>query len=382
MTAALKWSDLLETDRGARAAWSRVSEPDDHVVTGLIAAFGATEALRQVAFSGDPRLARFQPRLTGLDVARDLDMGRRVGAHVLIPSDPGWPSGLDDLANPPVCLWVSGDKDRLPGLTRAVAVVGARACTAYGQLVASELGGGLAEQEIAVVSGAALGIDACAHRGALGVDGLTVAVLAGGIDRPYPSAHTDLITHIARVGLVMSEVAPGSASMRQRFLSRNRLIAAMSLGVVVVEAGLRSGSRNTARTAADLGRVVMAVPGPVTSMSSAGCHDIIRSENGLLVTDAAEVTEAVARAGHDLAPAKHGPVRADDAITGDDRLVLESLPVGRGRPLERIAVTAGRSEAEVRSALGRLAVAGLAGRDASGWRALTRRSPAVRDAVS
>lgn len=176
---------------------------------------------------------------------------------------------------------------------RSVSIVGARASTRYGEMVASDLAVGLAERAYAVISGAAFGIDGAAHRGALAVDGMTVAVLAGGVDRAYPVAHSQLISTIVETGAVVSEVAPGSAPTRPRFLLRNRLIAAMSAGTVVVEAGLRSGSLNTAGTAEKLGRPVGVVPGPVTSMVPAGCHQASREGMAVLVTDVPEVLDLV-----------------------------------------------------------------------------------------
>ena len=152
-----------------------------------------------------------------------------------------------------------------------------------------------------VVSGAAIGIDGAAHRGALAVDGATVAVLACGVDRVYPAAHATLLERIAATGLVVSEYPPGSVPARHRFLVRNRLIAALGAGTVVVEAALRSGAQRTAADTEALGRLVMAVPGPVTSGPSAGCHQLIR-DGALLVTSADDVLEAVGRLGVDLAP--------------------------------------------------------------------------------
>ena len=158
----------------------------------------------------------------------------------------------------------------------APGVVGSRASTAYGEHVASDLSEGLCRRGVAVVSGAAFGIDGAAHRAALAADGCTVAVLAGGLDVPYPAGHSSLMYRIRAAGLLVSEYPPGIRPARHRFLARNRLVAALSGATVVVEAGLRSGAANTAAWARALGRVVCAVPGPVTSSASAGCHALIR----------------------------------------------------------------------------------------------------------
>jgi DNA processing protein len=161
-----------------------------------------------------------------------------------------------------------------------VAVVGARAATAYGEHVAVEFAYGLAASHVTVVSGGAFGIDVCAHRGALAADGPTVLVSAAGLDRPYPSAHSRLYDEVAESGLLVSESPPGCAPHRHRFLSRNRIIAALSSSTVVIEAALRSGALNTAGHCVSLGRPLLAVPGPVTSAMSAGCHALInRPEN-------------------------------------------------------------------------------------------------------
>jgi DNA processing protein len=361
-------------ERLARAAWSRIAEPGDVTASRLVAARGAVQALADVAAAAHPGLARFLPRLEQLEGQRDLDVATRLGARVICPGDAQWPSGLDDLDCPPFCLWVRGEVDLAEVSTRSVAVVGARSATAYGEMVATEMAAGLGERGFTVVSGAAFGIDAAAHRGALATGAVTLAVLAGGVDRPYPSAHARLIDRIRDVGAVVSEVPPGSAPTRPRFLQRNRMIATMTEGTVVVEAGLRSGSLNTARTAAEHQRVVACVPGPVTSMMSAGCHQAVRDGIAVLVTDAAEAAEAIGRLGHDLAPRLRGPERPGDDLDETATRMLAALPVRRGVTVARLAVVAGLPTATVVGVLGRLELAGLAERDGQGW----RQGPAAR----
>lgn len=361
-------SGLLSQDRFARAAWSRVAEPGDTIASALIRAHGAVAALQLAATGAAPGTHRFLPRLEVLDVERDLEIGAKFAARVVCPGDPEWPAGLDDLAAPPYCLWVRGPVDLAASCLRSVAVVGARSATAYGEMVATEMAAGLGERRFTILSGAAFGIDAAAHRGALATGALTIAVLAGGVERPYPSSHAALISGIVEAGAVVSEVAPGSAPTKTRFLQRNRMIATMGRGTVVVEAGLRSGSLNTARTAAAHGRVVAAVPGPVTSMMSAGCHDAIRSGMALLVTDAAEAAEAIGDYGHDLAPDRRGPTLSGDDLDQHAARLLSALPVRKGVQVSRLAVSAGLSAAEVRSLLGRLDLGGWAERHDEGWR--------------
>ncbi|MDQ1536353.1 MAG: processing protein [Actinomycetota bacterium] len=371
MTTPLR-SSLLSQDRFARAAWSRIAEPGDPVAARLIRTNGPVAALELAAIGAQQNMQRFQPRLEVLDVERDLEIGAKFAARVVCPGDPEWPSGLDDLEAPPYCLWIRGPVDVGSSCQRSAAVVGARSATAYGEMVATEMAAGLGERRFTIISGAAFGIDAAAHRGALATGATTIAVLAGGVERPYPSSHAALIARIVEVGAVISEVAPGSAPTKTRFLQRNRMIATMGGGTVVVEAGLRSGSLNTARTAAAHGRVVAAVPGPVTSMMSAGCHEAIRSGMAMLVTDAAEAAEAVWDYGSDLAPARRGPALADDGLDEHEAQLLSALPVRKGVPISRLAVSSGLSVPEVRSLLGRLDLIGLAERHGEGWRQARR----------
>lgn len=352
-------------DRAARLAWARLVEPGEPAAARLIAEVGAEAALHGV----DPASTLGQqlaPRLALLDVERDLEIARALHAWVVVPNDPQWPAGLDALANPPFCLWVRGPLHLADACRRSASVVGARAASGYGLHQAKEIAAGLAERGYTVVSGAAYGIDGAAHEGALAVEGATVAVVAGGVDRPYPAGHAGLLARIGESGAVVSEVPPGSAPTRWRFLSRNRMIATMSRGTVVVEAGLRSGSRNTARTAAEHHRVVCAVPGPVTSAVSAGCHLLIR-EGAQIVTDAAEVAEAVGPIG-EIAPVKRGPVRPDDDLDPAHRAVLGALRVQKPLTVDELARQCGASTREVMGALGVLSLNRLVVQDDDGYR--------------
>jgi DNA processing protein len=376
----------------ARAAWSRLAEPGDPRAGALVASVGPSEALRAVLDRGVPAaqdargseagawLARYVPRLPDLDPGRDLAVLRRLGGHLVVPQRDGWPRGLDDLDVPPICLWVLGPASLEPLRDRSVAVVGARAATSYGEHVARELGYGLAERGLAVVSGLAYGIDAAAHRGALAATGAAVAVVAGGVDRTYPRGNETLMRRLRDEGAVVSEVPPGSAPSRSRFLQRNRLIAALASGTVVVEAAWRSGSLSTARSADGLGRPVGAVPGPTTSMTSAGCHALIRSGAAVLVTDAAEVVDLVGRLGEDAAPEHVTPRSAIDELDPVTLQVLDALPARRGRPVASLSRTAGLDVATVAACLGRLDLRGLAERDGPGWRVVRRPSRRPGDA--
>jgi DNA processing protein len=261
----------LDAERVARAALCRLTEPGDPRLADLVADVGAVALHRMLADERDIAglLTDVAARLLDLDPEAELAAAARGGLRFVIPGDPEWPSQLDDLAGIgpvqsrggiPLGLWVRGPL-RLDQLTASVAVVGARSATSYGDALAGEIGLTLARAEVTVVSGAAFGIDQSAHRGALSGGGHTVAVLACGADRVYPAAHRELIEHLARHGAVVSEVAPGCAPMRVRFLSRNRIIAAISRATVVVEAASRSGALNTANWAERLNRTSWALRG-------------------------------------------------------------------------------------------------------------------------
>lgn len=373
----------------ARAAWSRLAEPGDTVAGALVGLLGPVPALgwlrdaggdpeRAVAgigevSSGDRRrlvaaVHRWLPRLEVLDTARDRDLLDRLGGTLLVPEDPRWPLGLVDLGvAAPHCLWVRGRPDVAPWLERSVAVIGARACTAYGEHATGLVVTGLADAGWAVVSGGAYGIDAVAHRVALAAEGPTIAFLAGGVDRLYPAGNSRLLTAVVESGSVISEVPPGCAPVRSRFLQRNRLIAAASRATIVVEAAWRSGALNTASHAAGLLRPVGAVPGPITSAASAGCHRLLRDGLAVCVTDAAEVRDLAGAVGGDLAVEPTVPVRPEDGLDGAPARVLDALPVSRAAGPEAIARAAGLSVDETRAALGRLELAGLARVDADRW---------------
>ena len=359
---------VLAQDRWARAAWSRVAEPGDRRAVALIEQLGAVDALAAVIEDRPWAPEPLRARVAGVDLDEVVAFARRQGWRMVVPGDSEWPDGLDVLDAPPIGLWVVGPVDLAEVAATSVAVVGARACTAYGMGVASQLGAGLPDAGYAVVSGAAFGIDRAAHAGALSVRGTTVAVLAGGLDRPYPVSNTALIGQIRAAGALVSEVAPGGAPTRSRFLQRTRLIATMTVGTIVVEAGLRSGSLHTAGQAADHGRPVGVVPGPVTSRVSAGCHQWVREGKAVLVTDVAEVLDLVGRLGIDAAPHRSGPVRPEDDLPADDRLVLAVLPVRAPAAIPTIATHAGLAVGQTQACLGRLELAGVAIRVGDRWK--------------
>nr|WP_205693099.1 DNA-processing protein DprA [Cellulomonas sp. IC4_254] len=262
-------------------------------------------------------LPRWAPRLVDLDPRPALDDLADRGGVLVVPGTPAWPPALDDLGPAaPLCLWLRGASDLAALAERSVAVVGARAATAYGERIAGDLGAGLAERGVTVVSGGAFGVDVAAHRGALAVGGPTVALLAGGVDRPSPAGNLAVLERVVDDGgALVAESPPGTPPSRARFLQRNRVIAALTRATVVVEAAWRSGALSTAARAGELLRPVGAVPGPVTSMASVGCHRLLRDGAAVCVTDAAEVVELLDPPGSSrpggsapVAPVPHGAV--------------------------------------------------------------------------
>ncbi|HSP37631.1 MAG TPA: DNA-protecting protein DprA [Frankiaceae bacterium] len=367
-----------DADRLARAGLSRQVEPGELLVAREVAARGAEAAWERVR-----RQAAACGVALEVEPEQDLANAERLGVRFVVPGDGEWPAALDDLtrtagsgeAAAPWGLWVRG-RLLLADLTgRAVAVVGSRAATSYGLHVAGELGLDLAAAGWHVVSGGAFGIDGAAHRGALvgcgtrdGAQGTTVVVLAGGVDVLYPRSHTALLTRVVdEGGLLASEAPPGSSPLRRRFLSRNRIIAALTAGTVVVEAGVRSGALNTARHARRLGRPVLGVPGPVTSGLSVGPHLLVRQwPEAQLVTNAAEVIEAVGRIG-ELAPLPMGPPGPRDGLEPLMHQVLDAVPSRRPRPVEDIARRCGSTADVVALVLQPLLTAGLVERSPDGW---------------
>ncbi|HET6692751.1 MAG TPA: DNA-processing protein DprA [Pedococcus sp.] len=366
------------SERVARAALSRLSEPGDVRLTTLVGRLGANRVYELLRDEQDVAgvYTDVAARLRGLDPARELADAAGKGIRFVCPEDDEWPRDLDDLdrAEPlqerggaPLGLWVKGPR-RLDEVCRsAAAVVGSRSATTYGAAVASDLAAHLAEHGVCVVSGAAFGIDQAAHRGALAVKGLTVAVLACGVDRAYPSAHRGLLDYIAETGLVVSELPPGCAPTRVRFLSRNRLIAALARGTVVVEAAVRSGALNTANWTTRLNRVLMGVPGPVTSAPSQGVHELIRARGAALVTRGEDVLELLAPSGSFLAEVPRAPMLVTDRLDDRERRVLDAVPVTRPAGEDSIARTAGVGEPDVRAAMERLSGLGLVEQTSVGW---------------
>ncbi|HSK25987.1 MAG TPA: DNA-processing protein DprA [Jiangellales bacterium] len=365
-------------ERRARAALAVAVEAGTPGVSAAVAEHGAEAVLAGLRGRRPetPGGAAARARARRVDGAEVLAEAGRVGLRLACPGDPEWPSRLDDLdlrepregvGGVPLGLWVAGHHDLAEVAERSVSVVGARACTSYGTEVAGDLAAGLADRGWAVVSGGAYGIDAAAHRGALVARGVTVAVLACGADQAYPRGNAALLSRIAADGLVVAELPPGAHPTRARFLARNRLIAALSTGTAVVEAAARSGALSTLRWAGHLDRVLMAVPGPVTSALSVGAHVALR-DGAHLVTGSADVLDLVGSLSLDAAPTPRGPERPWDGLPATARTVLEALPSRGTRTVEDLSRRTGLPDADVRAELARLRLDDLADRDLEGWR--------------
>ncbi|MER5333961.1 DNA-processing protein DprA [Micromonospora sp. NPDC002717] len=359
----------------ARVALTWLAEPGTRSVHRLVDRLGAAATLDLLLDGGAPDetlRATVAARTAAGDAravaAEALARGDRLGARIVVPGDDEWPDRIDQLRGlrlpgayrrvdtetaPPLCFWVRGSWPLAEALDRSVAVVGARAATGYGTHVATELGYGLADRDWTVVSGGAFGIDAAAHRGALNAGGITVAVLACGVDRPYPMGNAALFDRIADTGLLVSEWIPGADPLRPRFLIRNRVIAAGTLGTVLVEAAARSGATQTTHRALALTKPGMVVPGPVTSAMSVGTHELLREHpKARLVTGVAQVLEEVGRIG-ELAPVPRGPQRPVDQLDDDARSIVEALP---RRGAVGVDVLAARAGVAVRTALRKLSM--------------------------
>ena len=375
----------------ARASWTGIAEPGDRAAGELVATLGAAGALTvlveawpvkriadAVSAGGsdlaaadiESAIARWSPRLKSGVALVALRQAVRCAVRLLVPGDPAWPVGVDDLGpHAPIALWLRGNESAVAAAKHSIALVGARAATGYGEHVTMEASAGLVDRGFAIISGAAYGIDGMAHRAALASSGQTVAILAGGVDRFYPSGHDALLARIVESGAVLSELPCGAPPTKWRFLQRNRLIAAASQATIVLEAGWRSGSLNTAGHAASLGRPIGAMPGPVTSAASAGCHRLIREYAATLVTSATEMAELVlgtdmredeVQGSSDAPEGRLYPTSARVRLT-------DALSLRAARTVDDLAARSGMSIAAVQAELGALEIDGGALERERGW---------------
>lgn len=372
--------DGQHPDRLARAVLTWIAEPGDEQLgavlrkrspAAVVAALATGRALGTAAAIPGLERARLRwlARLGDAPTVATVETWQQAGIRLVCPGDPEWPSQLEVLGDgQPWGLWVRGQVDLRFACLRSVSIVGTRAATGYGVHVTTELAAALAERGWTVISGGAFGIDSQAHRGALAAEGVTVAVLPSGLDDPYPRSNHELFQAIAGHGALVSEQPPGRAPTRPGFLVRNRLIAALSRGTVLVEAAQRSGALNTARHARDQIRPLMAVPGPVTSMASAGCHLAIRDWGAVCVTDVHDVLACLSFTPGDLTAPAQGPVLPRDELDPVTLSVLEAVPARGGRGPAGIAVSAGVDFDTVLRCLGQLAAGGFIERCERGWR--------------
>ncbi len=365
---------MINSDRRARMLLTCAMEGGDPAVTELVQSIGAETAWARIieGVLGEPAAQR--AAAARIDAVERL--AKASAMRFVVPGDDEWPSGLDDLRHAesiqrrggePLGLWLRGPAHLAHLMERSVAIVGSRAATAYGNGIAADLAADLVERGVTVLSGGAFGIDVAAHRGALAAGGPTVCVLANGVDVAYPPGHSALFETLAKDQLLVSELPPGAHPTRVRFLARNRLIAAMSQGTIVVEAALRSGARNTASWALGCGRPLMAVPGSVYSRASTATHLMIRSGQAVLVTSAAEVLELISDMGQAMLPLAQGGTRATDALTETQLAVFEAIPARRRAPAGDIALAADVSVPSCLAALTALESAGLVEGDERGW---------------
>ncbi|MEV0126971.1 DNA-processing protein DprA [Dactylosporangium sp. NPDC050688] len=400
---------MSTTDRAARLALAHLVEPGSRELGLLVRREGAPEALLKALRGGvsEPLAGAVRTRLDAAGLgpgtgsadawtghvadtlaAAMTQRAGELGARIVTAADDEWPAALDDLTrvsrdggdvlrrdtDPPLCLWLRGPVRLDEALERSVSVVGARAVTSYGQFVASEFAFGLAERGWTVVSGGALGVDVTAHRGALAAGGVTCAVLACGIDQVYPVSNSAVFERIADEGLLMTEWPPGTRPHKTRFLTRNRVIAAATRGTVMVEAGSRSGARNTLGYARRLERSAMVVPGPVTSAMSVGCHVELRIPGTVLVTRVEEIVEEIGHIG-ELAEPIHGEERPEDALDATQARVLDAVAPRTVRTAEEIAAVAGVAGRDARRTLPVLEQHGFVVHADGGYRLAPRSRP-------
>ena len=370
----------------ARTVWSRLAEPGDAVAGAFISALGPVQALDFLVSGAGARslaaglnqetldeaplsprritaaLKRWLPRLDRAETVQDLTRAAAADLTLLIPEEEDWPERLSDLGvHSPHLLWLRGERKALSA--QSLAVVGARACTNYGNQVTADMTAAACAAQFTIVSGAAYGVDAVAHRTALASDAMTVAVLAGGADRPYPMAHDQLLQRISTQGAVCSEVVPGTAPTRWRFLQRNRLIAALSDAILVTEAGVRSGTLNTAGHGAEIGRQLGVVPGPITSVASAGCHRLVKEYGAQLITNGSDLLDLLGHSPLGMFPSE-GALADSSDLENPSRQpslhvrLLDALPLRGSRSLEHAARLAGVSTQEARDAFAELELLG------------------------
>lgn len=371
---------MTDDDLRAWAYLAAVAEPPCAAVIALVEDVGALEAAAAIKRRTVPPAHRqvlvpTEARAAVDRSAQDLETCDRIGARLITRDHADWPAwqllALDQAetgvrGGAPLALWARGPLTCAVVTDPSLALIGSRAASSYGDYVAGQMAGQLVETGWSVISGGAYGVDGAAHRGALAAGGCTAAVLACGIDRDYPTGHAQLLGEIAQRGLVVTEYAPGTTAAKHRFLTRNRLVAALACGVVVVEAGRRSGAANTAAWAKRIGRPLGAVPGPVTSSTSVGTNAIIAEGDAVLVADGAAAIALASPDGHDAKPESRR--RPTDGLRAEQKQVLEALPARGGLTVDEIAFVSGIRVDEVLRSLASLELAGFVDGSDGTWR--------------
>ncbi len=304
----------------------------------LLARFGSPAAilraspqqLREVPHIGETLAEKLHRAMNAADVEVELALVDKYDVHLLFNGTPEYPASLVQIADPPDVLYCRGSLQARDA--NAVAIVGSRHCTAYGRRVTERLAEALVHKGITVVSGLARGLDGAAHRAALRAGGRTLAVLAGGLSRIYPPEHADLAAEVQASGALLSEAAMGMEPIAMMFPGRNRIISGLSRGVVVVEAAEKSGALITASHAADQGRTVFAVPGPIDSAASGGTNQLIR-KGAILVRGIDDILEELDGV---RSPAKKATDAPPPALAGDEQRIWEYL-ADQPRPIDLIA---------------------------------------------
>lgn len=381
--------DELE-DKFSRSAWSVICEPGDGFAGFLISMMGASAALEaeinglsskqlkqnliSLGFAPDnldsfgvfeklhaEARERWRPRLNLELIRTALFKITKVGGFVITPSDPDWPEQLGDLENhAPFALWVRGSGSALRKLEHSISIVGSRGATKYGEFATDSMVSALVPKGFSIVSGGAYGIDGMAHRSTLALKGNTVAVMAGGLDRFYPTGNSDLLRRISQTGAVISEVPPGTVPSKWRFLQRNRLISALGQSTLVIEANWRSGALNTVSHSERLERPIYAVPGPITSPKSAGTNKLIAEERAKLVVDGDDLLE---RLGETIRITSQAEL---DGLGAIEKRVFDAIGFDV-LEIAEICSSAGLTRDEARFGLSSLELDGLVLRRANTW---------------
>ena len=374
----------------SRSAWSVICEPGDGFAGFIVSKIGAAAALEaevqglpskhlksKMLAAGVSEIEldafgvfekahaeareRWKSRISLELIRVALFKIAKVGGFVMTPIDPNWPKQLSDLGlHSPFALWVRGSSSALGKLERSVSIVGSRGATAYGEFATDTMVSALVPRGFSVVSGGAYGIDGIAHRSTLALRGNTVAVMAGGLDKFYPSGNSDLLRRVSQTGAVISEVPPGTSPSKWRFLQRNRLISALGQSTLVIEANWRSGALNTVSHCERLERPIYAVPGPITSPKSAGTNKLIAEDRAQLVVDGDDLLERLGETNREAIQ------KELDGLGAIEKRVFDALGYDV-LEIAEICSSAGLTRDEARFGLSNLELEGLVLRRDSAW---------------